>query len=268
MDSNHKPEQCRRFRQTQWQLLDANASATSMTELETEPCLDGWIYDQSVFKSTIVTEWDLVCDFRLMKSLSQAIYMTGLFMGLVTGIVSDRAGRQPVLLLSCLLSGAIGTCYSFAPTFPTYCVLRFLLAAFVSTVENISIVFGVERSNSKWRPTVVAAVGFAWSAGQALLGGLAYVFRDWYTIQLFISVPYLVCFLFLCGNVESAQWLIATGKTELALKELQKVAWINGKKDIADSLTIGRPRFDTHPMAFKHSHKLYQWMLTYWLDSE
>ncbi|KAM9626810.1 LOW QUALITY PROTEIN: solute carrier family 22 member 22-like [Trichechus inunguis] len=130
MDSSQKPEQCHRFLQTQWQLLDPNVSAINMTELETEPCLDGWTYDEVFFTSTIVTQWDLVCDFQLLKSLSQAIFLAGFLMGPVGGIISDS------------------------------------------------------------------------------------------------------------GTMESVRWLVATGKTERALKELQKVAWINGKKDVADSLTI------------------------------
>lgn len=36
---------------------------------------------------------------------------------------------------------------------------------------------------------------------------------------------------------ESVRWLMTTGKTEQAIKNLQKIAFINGKKDIAHNLT-------------------------------
>ncbi|XP_037372605.1 solute carrier family 22 member 22-like [Talpa occidentalis] len=130
MDPNQKPEQCRRFRQTHWELLDANVSVMSDAKLETETCLDGWVYDQSVFTSSIITEWDLVCDLKSLKLIVQSIFMTGFLVGvLLCGVLSD----------------------------------------------------------------------------------------SWIS--------------------ESVPWLILTGKTEQALKELRRIAFINGKKDVAQSLT-------------------------------
>uniref|UniRef100_A0A2K5NX84 Solute carrier family 22 member 12 n=1 Tax=Cercocebus atys TaxID=9531 RepID=A0A2K5NX84_CERAT len=88
---NQGPHQCRRFRQPQWQLLDPNATATSWSEADTEPCVDGWVYDRSIFTSTIVAKWNLVCDSHALKPMAQSIYLAGILVGAAAcGPASDR----------------------------------------------------------------------------------------------------------------------------------------------------------------------------------
>ncbi|XP_047398676.1 solute carrier family 22 member 22-like [Sciurus carolinensis] len=235
---NQKPEQCRRFLQTQWQLLDPNISAINHTDPETEPCLDGWIYDQSVFTSTIITKWDLVCDYQSFKYFTQAFAQSGHLVGCaLSGIVSDRFGRKPLLVFCCLTYGILSTCCAFAPVFIIYGILRFLTSVCLSAILNNSLVFILEGSSPKWKLVVTTLFSLSGTAGQILLAGLAYFFRDWQMLQLAIALPCLILSLFVCGISESIRWLMATGKTEQALKELQRIARINGKKEVAKSLT-------------------------------
>ncbi|XP_047547599.1 solute carrier family 22 member 12 isoform X5 [Lutra lutra] len=236
---NLDPHQCRRFRQPQWQLLDPNATATNWSEAATEPCMDGWVYDHSTFTSTIVSEWDLVCDNQGLKPMGQSIYMAGVLLGSISwGFLSDRFGRKPVLSWCCLQVALANTGIIFASNFLIYCGLRFLSAFGVAGIIMIPVTLMVEWTTTRRRTVTVTVLGCSYSLGQLALGALAFTLRDWRALQTAVSMPFFVIFLISWWLPESARWLIITGKPEQALQELRKVARINGHKEATTSLTV------------------------------
>ncbi|XP_022363171.1 solute carrier family 22 member 12 isoform X2 [Enhydra lutris kenyoni] len=201
---NREPHQCRRFRQPQWQLLDPNATATNWSEAAMEPCADGWVYDQSTFTSTIVAKWDLVCDSHALKPMAQSIYLSGVLVGAaMCGHTSDRFGRRLVL---------------------TWNYLQMAVSV-------------MEWTSARARALMMTLNALGFSFGHLLMGAVAYGVRDWALLQLVVSAPFFLCFLYSWRLAESARWLLITGRLERGLRELRRAAAINGKREVEDALT-------------------------------
>ncbi|XP_052029265.1 solute carrier family 22 member 27-like isoform X1 [Apodemus sylvaticus] len=238
LDSNQRLDKCRRFVQPQWHLLQLNGTFSNVTEPDTEPCLDGWVYDRSNFLSTTVTKWGLVCGSQTLNSVSKFSLMIGIFIGgIVYGHLPDRLGRKFVLTCAVLQMAVTETCAAFAPTFLIYCSLRFLAGMSVEPIAVNSVLLMIEWTSSKFIAMAAVLSSCAGSFGNMILAGLAFSFRSWHHLQLAMSVPMFVFLILTRWLSESARWLIMTNRPQKALKELRRVAQINGM-DSGDSLTM------------------------------
>ncbi|XP_074486060.1 solute carrier family 22 member 7-like [Sebastes fasciatus] len=229
------PNSCQMFAEPQYHLL---LNSSNMTELPTVPCQNGWVYDTTTFKSTLTTEWDLVCDKRRVNKATATIFFIGVMIGAaVFGYLSDRIGRKTTLLVSYMIITFFGFASAFSYNFAMFAAMRFLTGFGISGIHIISIVLCIEWTDIKHRTAVSLLMSLDTSLGAALLPLAAYFVTDWRYLTAAGTAPLLLAMISWWWIPESARWLINNGKVNSAHFYLSKCAKVNGREQFMTDIT-------------------------------
>ncbi|KAL0880249.1 hypothetical protein ABMA27_002706 [Loxostege sticticalis] len=187
-------------------------------------------YDTSVFTSTMISEWDLICDKRWLTSFTQTLFQLGTLIGSVLfGMASDRFGRKKPLLLGVVLQVSMGVGAAYAPDYWTFTILRFIVGMSVGGTMVTGFVIVMETVGTQYRDTISALYQVPFNLGHMLLPVFGYFFRDFSVFQLAISVPGVILLSYFIVIPESPRWLIAVRRTDQAIDILERIAKTNGR---------------------------------------
>ncbi|XP_077403600.1 solute carrier family 22 member 6 [Vanacampus margaritifer] len=245
LDQTGKHQSCQRYVAPQWHLLDKNGTLKQEgleeydLEASLQECTDGWSYNMTGMTSSIIAEWDLVCDLRSLKQMGQTVYMGGVLVGsIVLGSLADRFGRRILLIISHLLMAVAGTCATFSTSFPMFCLCRFGCGMALSGLGLNTFSLIVEWIPTRVRTGVGTLTGYCYTLGQLLLAANAYFIRDWRWLTLAVSSPFYVFFIYSWWFHESSRWLVLSQNYDKAIENLKSVAKINGRREEGDKIDI------------------------------
>ncbi|XP_057596278.1 solute carrier family 22 member 16 isoform X2 [Hippopotamus amphibius kiboko] len=212
---------CHRFRRDDKSSLnyDYNGHKSSF------PCLDGYIYDKSKWRSTVVTEWDLVCNREWFGRLIQPTFMFGVLLGAVIfGYVSDRAGRRLVLWATSTGVFLFGIATAFTYDYYSFIIARFLLAMSGSGYLVVVFVYVTEFVGMQSRTWACIHLHSFFAFGTMVVALTGYLVRTWWIYQIVLStvtVPFVLC----CWMLpETPFWLLSEGEYEEAQKVIDTMA--------------------------------------------
>ncbi|CAH1373355.1 unnamed protein product [Tenebrio molitor] len=192
-------------------------------------CENGYQYNTTIFHTSIITEWDLVCDNKRLVDVSQITLMLGVLIGnIFFGIFADRQGRKKTLLICIVLQSLFGIAASRIPWYWGFIGMRFLLAVANGGTIVTSFVMCMEVVGGTWRSIVPILYQIPYGFGNSIMAGLAYLYREWRDLHLALSLLSSFYIVYLWFVPESPRWLLATGNKKEAIDILQNAAKCNG----------------------------------------
>lgn len=222
-----------------------------LSSLRQESCNDGWTYSTEYYQSTAVTEFNLVCSDQWKQPLTSLIYfLGGLFGCFVSGQLSDRFGRKPVLFGGFILLSIPSIALAFASSWPVFTGLMFMLGLGQIGTYVVVFVLGSELLIGSTRVLFCGLwANFVYAFSIMLLPVTAYLIRNWRHLALAMAVPSLTCIPLWWLIPESPRWLMSRGRfreAELLLRsvalenqvEAPQVIFVSAKVEKAESSNI------------------------------
>ncbi|XP_054999833.1 solute carrier family 22 member 4 [Sorex araneus] len=232
-DGREVPHSCRRYQLA----AIANFSAlglepgrdVDLERLEQEGCLDGWEYSQDVYLSTIVTEWNLVCEENWKTPLTTSLFFVGVLLGsFVSGQLSDRFGRKNILFATMAVQTGFSFLQIFSVNWEMFTVLFVIVGMGQISNYVVAFILGTEILGKSVR-IIFSTLGVCtfFAVGYMLLPLFAYFIRDWRMLLLALTVPGVLCVPLWWFIPESPRWLISQRRFTEAEDIIKKAAKMN-----------------------------------------
>lgn len=241
---------------------DLNYTARNDTGVTVE-CQHGWEFDKTWYEETAPSEGKWVCENELLVSNAFAFGRIGDVVGTFTfGQLGDILGRKPVfyITLVTLLLGRTLSAFS-AHNYPLF-VFATLLGSLASTaVFQAPLIIAMEISEENRRAHIAMLQCVAWTFGMCAMPFILWAWGHWFNFMLSTTFP---CIIFLFTSrwmIESPRWLAAQGKIGRSIKELKKIAKINGTTVPEDAMITLRQSTDTSEKVFGVMSLFSSWRL-------
>lgn len=209
---------------------NATVSKVSLTRLSTGiPSCPEVEYDTSVFTSTIITEWHLICERTSWRTLFPMMYPIGSLLGSVAGgYFSDRIGRKLTSRIGVLLAVPACLGITVVPWFSVMLAMKMLAGFAVIFLFYPCYSLAAETAPPRYRGITLMLLSVAFFVVMTSFGALGYVVTAWRVLWLVCNIPLLLAMPMTMLIDESPRWLIQKGFGADAAAVLEKAAQKNG----------------------------------------
>ncbi|XP_057339235.1 organic cation transporter protein-like isoform X1 [Microplitis mediator] len=218
---------CQRYDYNYTQLVELGyeKAVQHVKNFESKPKIvscSSFIFDDNG-RSTIVSEWQLVCDKKLHRANTFLVFSLGIMSGsAILGVYADKYGRKNSLIISIILHTIAGPLSALVPWFWAYIVLKFFTGMSLGAMYSSAYTIFSEVVKSKRRKLFVGMLDSTFSVGTFFLIGMAYFLPNWRQLQMAISCFVLPIVILIWFMPESPRWLISQNRHDEAQKIIEK----------------------------------------------
>ena len=198
-----------------------------------------WEFVQDEGTKTVTVDFDLYCGSSWLIYMTSSVFYFGRLVGIfVMGWMADVHGRKRALYPAYICVIFAQMLEVMVPNIWLFLVFRFLCGFFVAGVFNNILVLLSELVSTRYRALANNIIWMVWISGLCFSSLLAYYIRNWKTLFIICSAPYLLALLSYWFIPESPRWLRTEGRLEEAQKVFKKIAkWNKTKVEVKTSLS-------------------------------